>query len=101
MTWHAVASSDDVSTGKAHVVVVDDIQILLCRTENAVYAVEDVCSHDGGALDQGELLGERIECPRHGAQFDVTTGKNLTLPAVRPIRSFPAREQGGQIEVEV
>lgn len=101
MSWQDVAAAGDVSVGQVHVVESTGIRIALCRTDNGIYAVEDVCSHDGSPLDQGELLGDRIECPRHGATFDVTTGKNLTLPAVRPIRSFPARESGDRIEVDV
>lgn len=101
MSWNAVATSDDVAVGKVHVVELDGIRIALCRTSSGVYAVEDVCSHDGSPLNQGELLGEQIECPRHGARFDVRNGKNMALPAVRPIRSFSTREQDGKIEVEL
>ena len=68
---------------------------------SGIYAIDDMCSHDRGPLDQGKLIGHRIECPRHGAQFDVTNGKVLSLPAVRPIRSYPTRLDGKEIEVEV
>jgi 3-phenylpropionate/trans-cinnamate dioxygenase ferredoxin subunit len=76
-------------------------RIALCHTAEGYFAVADICSHDGGALDQGELLGDRIECPRHGAQFDVKSGKALTLPAVRPIRAYETRVVNGAVEVEV
>ena len=52
------------------------------------FAIEDVCMHDGGPLDQGELEGECVVCPRHGATFDVRTGDALTLPAVLPLMTF-------------
>jgi 3-phenylpropionate/trans-cinnamate dioxygenase ferredoxin subunit len=74
---------------------------LLCNVAGTVYAIEDVCTHDGGELDQGELEGCRIMCPRHGAYFDVTTGAALTLPAILPVETFPVRVEAGEIFVDV
>jgi 3-phenylpropionate/trans-cinnamate dioxygenase ferredoxin subunit len=74
--------------------------VLLCNVDGAVFAVEDVCTHDGGALDAGELEGCRIMCPRHGAYFDVRTGAALTLPAILPLPTFPVRIEGDDIFVE-
>lgn len=101
MSWTDVAASDDVSPGKVHAVEVGDLRVALCRTENALYAIEDVCTHDGSPLEQGELEDTDIECPRHGAHFDITTGKAKTLPAVRPVRTFDVRENDGRIEVDL
>ena len=75
--------------------------MLLCNVAGTVYAIEDVCTHDGGELDQGELEGCRIMCPRHGAYFDVTTGAALTLPAILPVETFPVRVEAGEIFVDV
>ena len=80
---------------------VDGKSVLLCNVEGDIYAIEDVCTHDGGALDQGELMGERIMCPRHGAFFDVRTGDALTLPAIEPVRTFKVRTQGEDIFVDL
>ncbi len=63
------------------------------------YAIDDVCTHDGGPLDQGTLEGEVIECPRHGARFDVRSGKVLALPAVRPISAYRLKVEGDHILV--
>jgi 3-phenylpropionate/trans-cinnamate dioxygenase ferredoxin subunit len=52
-------------------------------------------------LDQGELIGGEIECPRHGARFDVATGRATRLPAIQPVRTYPVRVEGGMIKVEV
>jgi 3-phenylpropionate/trans-cinnamate dioxygenase ferredoxin subunit len=101
MTWRQVLSSNEIDPGRVAVVEVDGERLAICRTDDAIYAVADVCSHDGGALDQGDLLGDRIECPRHGAQFDIKTGRALTLPAVRPIKSYPTRIAGDMVEVEI
>lgn len=75
--------------------------ILLCNVEGAIYAIQDLCTHDGGELDQGELDGCRIMCPRHGAYFDVTTGAALTLPAILPVRTYSVRVDGDAIFVEM
>ena len=82
-------------------VEVDGQNVLLCNVSGDIYAIEDVCTHDGGALDQGELMEDRIMCPPHGAFFDVRTGEALTLPAIVPVRTFPVRVEGDDIFVEV
>ena len=82
-------------------VVVDGVPVLLCNVAGELYAVEDVCTHDGGALDGGELEGSRVMCPRHGALFDVTTGKPKTLPAYVPVDPFPVVVQDATIKLEV
>ena len=82
-------------------VVVDGAEVLLCNYGGTIYAIEDVCTHDGGALDQGELEGYRIVCPRHGATFDVRTGEALTLPAVMPVAKYEVRVEGEDVFVTV
>lgn len=94
------AHLSDVAPGKTLRVEVAGEAILLCNVDGRIYAVEDRCSHDGGELDQGELDGCRIECPRHGAYFDVTDGNALTLPAVIPLRTFEVRVESNDIYVD-
>lgn len=96
-----VATTDDIAPGKVNVYEVAGRQIAVCNVDGTFYAIDDVCTHDGGPLDQGELTGDEIECPRHGACFDVKTGKALTLPAVVPVRSYPVQVNGDDIMVEV
>ncbi len=95
-----VARTADVAAGKTLRIERNGEGILLCNAGGSFYAIEDVCSHDGGELEQGELDGCRIECPRHGAYFDVTTGAALTFPAVTPIRTYPLRVENGDIILE-
>jgi 3-phenylpropionate/trans-cinnamate dioxygenase ferredoxin subunit len=64
------------------------------------YAIDDVCTHDGGPLGEGELDGEQIECPRHGARFDVRTGKAVTFPAVHPVGTWPVKVEVKDVLVE-
>jgi 3-phenylpropionate/trans-cinnamate dioxygenase ferredoxin subunit len=96
-----VARKSAIAPGEMTRVVVDGVAVLLCNVDGQIYAVEDVCTHDGGALDGGELDGCRIMCPRHGAFFDVTTGKALTLPAVSPLPVFPVTIDNDEITVDV
>jgi len=96
-----IAKTTDVEPGKVGVYDVNGKRIALCNVDGAFYAIDDVCTHDGGALDQGELLGDQIECPRHGALFDVKTGRALTLPAVVGVQSYPVRVEGDDVSVEV
>ena len=97
----AVARIDEIPEGQVKVVVADGKRIALCNYSGTIYAIDDVCTHDRGPLGQGELLGSEIECPRHGARFDVTTGAATRLPAVRPVRTYPVQIKDGQISVEV
>ena len=100
LTSEPVARVSQIATGTTRRVEVGGEAVLLCNVDGRIYAIEDVCSHDGGELDQGTLEGCKIECPRHGAYFDVTTGAALTFPAVIPIRSYPVRVEGDDIYVE-
>jgi 3-phenylpropionate/trans-cinnamate dioxygenase ferredoxin subunit len=95
-----VARVSEIAPGTTLRVEVGGEAVLLCNAEGRIYAIEDVCSHDGGELDQGTLDGCRIECPRHGAYFDVTTGAALTFPAVLPIRTFAVRVEGDRIFID-
>jgi 3-phenylpropionate/trans-cinnamate dioxygenase ferredoxin subunit len=101
MAWVRVARTDELAPGTAKVVEAGGKRLALCNTGEGFYAIDDMCTHDRGPLDQGTLIGNRIECPRHGAQFDVTTGRAVVLPAVRPVRTYPTRVEDGEIEVEV
>ena len=96
-----VATTSEIEPGTVKVFEVNGKQIAVCNAEGTFYAIDDVCTHDGGPLDQGELLGTEIECPRHGALFDVTTGKALTLPAIQPVQSYPVQVDGDDVKVEV
>jgi 3-phenylpropionate/trans-cinnamate dioxygenase ferredoxin subunit len=101
MAWVQAGNEGDVGAGEAMVVEVGGKRLALCNTGEGLYAIDDQCTHDGGPLDQGKLDGREIECPRHGARFDVTTGRALCLPAVRPVKTYPVRVHAGVVEVEL
>jgi 3-phenylpropionate/trans-cinnamate dioxygenase ferredoxin subunit len=96
-----VAQQDEIPVGSVKVVDVGELRIALCNYDGTVYAIDDECTHDRGPLDQGELIGSEIECPRHGARFDVTNGHATRLPAIRPVRTYPVRVENGSIALEV
>ena len=99
--WQPVGSVSDIPPGRVGVVRVGDREIAICNVDGEFYAIDDVCTHDGGSLDQGELEGNEIECPRHGARFDVTSGAAVQLPAFEPVESYPVRLDGDTILVGV
>jgi len=92
--------TSEIAPGSTRRIVVEGTDILLCNVGGEIYAVEDICTHDGGPLDQGELEESRLMCPRHGAYFDVKTGTALTLPAIVPLKTYPVRIEGDEIVVE-
>ena len=101
MAFVKVGTVADVPPGTAKVFEVADRAIAVCNVGGEFYAIDDVCTHDEGSLDQGELEEYEIECPRHGARFDVRTGEVKALPAVLPIDTFSVRVQGDDVEIEM
>jgi 3-phenylpropionate/trans-cinnamate dioxygenase ferredoxin subunit len=96
-----VAKVSDTAPGRISVHEVDGKRVALCNVNGEFYAIDDVCTHDGGPLDQGVLEGDRVECPRHGAKFDVKTGRAVVLPAVRPVKTYHVAVDGDEVKVRV
>ena len=95
--WIRVGTRSDFLPGEYKVVWDGDTPIAVYNIDGALYAVEDTCTHDGGDLAGGEVFGFEVECPRHGARFDLRTGAVTKPPAYVPIASFPVREEDGEI----
>ena len=96
-----VAAAAEVKPGQMKVFEAGGLKIALCNVDGTYYAIEDVCTHDDGPLGEGTLDGKVAECPRHGGQFDVTTGAAVRMPAVVRVRTFPVRVEGDSVFVEV
>lgn len=96
--WIDVCGRDDMLPGEFKVVWDEDTPIAVYNIDGMFYAIEDTCTHDGGDLAGGEIHGFEVECPRHGARFDVRSGEVTHAPATEPIASFPVREQNGRIQ---
>jgi len=96
-----VATTDEIKPGENIVFEVGRDWIALFNVDGAYYAIKDVCTHDDGPLADGELHGCEIECPRHGARFDLRTGEVTAPPAVLPVPTYRVRVDGNEIQVEI
>jgi len=97
-----VAHTAEVAPGNVRVVEVDGRSLCIGLTEDGDWgAIDNVCTHDGGVLGEGELDDDGVECPRHGGRFDLFTGRVLALPPVRPVRAYQTRVEGDEVQVEL
>ncbi len=94
-----VATRGELPSGGKKLAEVDGRAIAVFNVDDAFYAIDDVCTHDGGPLAEGELIGCEIECPRHGARFDVRTGKPLCMPAIEAVSVHTVEVRGDDIYV--
>jgi len=95
-----LGAAADIPPGRAKPFNVDGNEILVCNVGGSFYAIDDVCTHDGGPLDQGLLEGYCAICPRHGATFDVRTGA-ATMPAVVPVATYSIVERAGTLYLDL
>jgi 3-phenylpropionate/trans-cinnamate dioxygenase ferredoxin subunit len=100
-----VCAADDVPVGEARRFAVDgrEVAVVNLGDEGGVHAIDAVCSHEHYYLDEGDVDVDEgtIECPKHGSEFDVTTGAAITLPAVKPVQTFPVTVTGDDVWIEV
>ncbi len=97
-----VARVGDVEPGTVRVIELDGRSLCLGLTEDGEWgAIDNVCTHDGGTLGEGELEDTGVECPRHGARFDLLTGRVLALPAVRPVTAYETVVEGDEVRVRL
>ena len=92
-----VALKSDLSEGKIIAVELHGEKIALCQTGNSYYAVGDTCSHAKVKLDGGQIVDGQIECPKHGARFDLQTGKATCPPAIQPIPTYSIEVRGEEL----
>lgn len=97
--WVDVANISDFPVGSWKVVDVEDVSVLVFNLDGKFYAIENLCSHDGGTLSEGHLDGDNIVCPRHGAEFCIKTGHVTKPPAYEDIAAFPTQITDGVVQV--
>lgn len=97
--WVDVALQDEFTTGSQREVDVDGTQIAVFNLGGEYYAIENICTHDGGILTGGAVEGDQIICPRHGARFSIKTGCVLAPPAYEDVTTFPVRVHDGSVQV--
>ncbi len=98
-----VCPLDELPPGEVKIVRAGELAIGVYNADGELYAIEDRCSHDDGPLAEGDWDPETmvVVCPRHGSEFDIRTGKPLSLPAYVPVETFPVRVVDGMIKVSV
>jgi 3-phenylpropionate/trans-cinnamate dioxygenase ferredoxin subunit len=97
--WIDVAPAAEFPQGSFRSVEIDDAQIAVFHLADGFYAIEDVCTHDDGILTGGDVEGDEIVCPRHGARFSIKTGDVLGPPAYEPVDTLPVRVHDGIVQV--
>ena len=91
----------ELGEGTMQTCTVGGHEIVLCRTKEGVFALDNICTHAYARLNEGRLRGTRLICPLHGASFDVRDGRVLGAPATRPLATHPARISGDRVEISV
>lgn len=96
-----IAPASELPNGERLFVDVADKPIAIFNIAGQLFAIGDVCTHDDGPLGDGMLEGHNIVCPRHGAEFDVRTGKVMQMPAVVDIPAYPVQVREGAIFIGI
>lgn len=97
--WVNVVATKDIIENKPYSIEIDGAQIIVFKLKNEFYAIENICTHDGGELLGGCINENEIICPRHGARFSIKTGDALSAPAYEPIAIFPIRIENNMLQV--
>lgn len=97
--WVTVGPVEQLALGQWQAVDVDGAHLAVFNLGGEFFAIEDVCTHDGGQLTGGLVDGDQVVCPRHGARFCIRTGAALCAPAYEATASFPVRIEAGEIQV--
>jgi 3-phenylpropionate/trans-cinnamate dioxygenase ferredoxin subunit len=99
MPWHPVAPAASIAPGDYAQIEIDAQLIAVFNIHGTFYAIDDLCTHDGGELAGGAVEGDVVICPRHGARFCLRTGAALTPPAYEPVRTYETRVNDGIVEI--
>jgi 3-phenylpropionate/trans-cinnamate dioxygenase ferredoxin subunit len=100
VSWLQVAPAASIADGDYAQIEIDATLVAVFNIHGTFYAIEDVCTHDGGELAGGALEDDVVICPRHGARFCLRTGAALTPPAYEPVKTFETRIVDGFVEVK-
>lgn len=93
-----VAALTDIPAGASKLVEVNQVRVALFNLDGEIHAIEDVCTHDGGPLVEGTIVNQcQVQCPRHGARFDIRTGAALSFPAFEATNTYAVRVKDGEV----
>jgi len=99
---YRVTNREEVSAEEAHAFTVAGREIVLCDVDGEIYALDGICTHEDLPLDGGEVDDGILECPWHGARYEVSTGRVRALPATRPLRTYEVRvDEAGDVYVTI
>ena len=104
MTTRTKIQKSEINLGQAKSYQLGENKIVICNVNGEYFAIDDVCSHDDGELvsQEGQLVDNcQIECPRHGARFDVKTGVAKKMPAVAPIKTYKIIVNNDELEINI
>ena len=99
MEWANAFPACELDVGEWRVLELDDMDIAIFNIDGEYFAIEDTCTHDGGCLTGGKIEANIIECPRHGAQFDIKTGQVLSPPAYEDLQTFTVRVNNDMLQI--
>ena len=100
MPYHPVPEAKDLAPGKGLTVAVGERRVAVFNLAGKLYAIDDTCPHVGAPLGGGWVDGERVACPMHGWEFDIKTGKGLTVPGCS-VAKYEVREEEGEIQISI
>jgi 3-phenylpropionate/trans-cinnamate dioxygenase ferredoxin subunit len=100
-TFYKIAPVNEIPQNERLFIEISGLPIVIYSLNGEYYATGDVCSHDNGSLGEGQIEGYEVICPRHGARFDIRTGKVTHLPAARDIPSYPIKITDGYLSVGI
>lgn len=100
-TLHTLAKTTEIAPGTAKCVSAGGKKLALFNVEGRFYAVDEQCNHRGGPLAEGELVGNVVTCPWHGAQFDVRTGAVLRAPGTGALKTYAVTVAGDMVQLEM
>jgi 3-phenylpropionate/trans-cinnamate dioxygenase ferredoxin subunit len=97
--FFVIGGVEEIQPGQRIFIEINQEPVVVFNIAGNIFAIGDICTHDGGTLGDGSVEGHAVICPRHGARFDIITGKALTLPAVTDTPAYPIRVVAGQVEI--
>jgi 3-phenylpropionate/trans-cinnamate dioxygenase ferredoxin subunit len=100
-TYELACAESELEEGKVKTIELKGQPIAIARYQGKIYAVDNICTHDGGHLGEGNVIQGQIQCPRHGARFNLATGLVTRMPAVFGINTYEVKIEDGQVYVAV
>lgn len=99
--WVEVAKREEIAPGQAKAITVDDLMLALVNLDGEFFAVDNICTHAFAVLTEGPMADGQLQCPLHGARFDVRTGAVTAPPAWEPLRTYEVRVEGDVVSVKL